>query len=133
MGKFTPNPAAEVSAGFEAVRPGEYRMRIKAAVDRASEGKTDYKLTLEHILTKAELTNVDGEPMKGNAGGVFVYLPYDSERQGMLKGAVLAMGLSWDQGFDETEFIGREIPVVLKLDTYNGVVSNKVARFVTPK
>lgn len=138
MAKFNANPAAEASAGFEAVRPGEYIMRFKTVEDRASIGKTDYKCTLEHTTPKEELVNDKGEALKGNPGGVFVYLAYDSERQGMLKAACLAMGLPW-QDYDitlpeaEGGWIGREIKVALKLDTYEGTVSNKVARFVVPK
>lgn len=133
MGTFKANPNAEVSAGFEAVRPGTYRMRIKSVEDRVSIGKTDYKVSLEHVASKDELVNKDGEALKGLPQNVFTYLPYDAERQGMLKAATLACGIAWGDYDPTVDLIGKECDVVLKIEPYNGVDGNKVARFVVPK
>jgi len=133
MGMFSANPQAEVSAGFEAVKPGTYHMRYKTVVDRADKGKTDYECLLEHTLPKEELVSVEGMPLRGLSQNVYSYLSYASDKQGMLKAATLAAGLPWADYDPAIDLVGKEIDVVLKVEVYQGENKNKVARFVVPK
>lgn len=132
MGAFNANPQAEVSAGFEAVKAGTYRMRVKECKDRSSEGKQDYEVKLEHTLPKEELVGVEGSPLKGMPSTVYDYLMTAPDKQWKLRSITEAAGLPWQDYDPVTELIGRELDVVVKVEPYNGENRNKVARYVVP-
>lgn len=130
MSLIKANPAAEVSVGFETIRPGTYRMRIKA-VENRNPAKNDLKLTLEYVDTSA-LIGLTGEPLKGNAGNLFDYIMLADDKQWKLRQVVEACGMTW-QDLDEQDLVGKECDVTVKLETYEGEQRNKVARYVVVK
>lgn len=132
------NPAAEVKTSFPVFQPGTYRMRIKDVKDRADVGKTDYKIQFEYV-DSSQLVLEDGTPYNGSlegAGNLFSYFPYDSERQGMLRGLVQAAGLQWaDQDFTQT-LLGCEVDAKVGLKKTTPEYpdkANEVKRFLQPK
>lgn len=126
------NKDAEVKAGFETVKAGTYRMRIKEVTDRNPE-KNDLRIVLEHTAPASELCGLSGEPLKGQAGSLFDYIMLDNDKQWKLRMLTEACGLPWGD-FDPVEdLVGRELDVVVKTELYEGEQRNKVARYVQPK
>lgn len=133
------NPEAEVSVGFSTVKAGTYRMRIKEVEDRNPD-KNDLKVTLEWILPASELLGVDNAPLKGNSGNLFDYVSLDGSldekgksKQWKLRTLTEAVGLSWSDYDPVVDLPGKELDVIVKLDTYEGEQKNKVSRYVIPK
>ena len=126
------NPAAEVSTGFEAVKTGNYRMRIKQVTDRNPE-KNDLEVVLEHTLTAAELAGTAGLPLKGQPSGVYDYIMLAEDKQWKLRAITEAAGLPWGDYDPVIDLPGREVDVVLKTEPYEGELRNKVGRYVVPK
>jgi hypothetical protein len=132
MALINVNPAAEVKTGFEAVKPGTYRMRIKEVIDRNPE-KNDLKVVLEFTSPVAELYGVDNQPLKGSAGSLFDYIMLDMEKQWKLRQFTEAVGLPWAAYDPIAELPGRELDVVVKTEVYEGETRNKVSRYVIAK
>lgn len=133
MGIFKANPEAEVSVGFEVVRAGTYRMRIKTVEDRNSLGKNDLKICLEHTEPKESLVNSKGEALKGQAGGIFDYIMLAPDKQWKLRTLTEAVGMAWSDYDPLVELPGKEVEVVVKVEPYEGLDTNKVARYVIKK
>jgi hypothetical protein len=140
MALFTPNPSAEANAAFDVVRPGVYRMRVKEIRDTkddgslfiSEKGNKYYKSILEYVDPSA-LLKEDGTPVK-NAGNLFDILVYEpAEHQGRLRNFVEACGKAWGEVSDTDDLIGCEVDVKVKVDTYEGEKSNKVARYLPVK
>ena len=127
MALIKANPAAEVSVAFDVVKPGTYPCRIVEVTDRNPE-KNDLKVTLEYI-EPSTLVNVAGEPAK-NAGKLFDYVQLAEDKQWKLRTLTEACGLPWADFDPVVDLVGREVKVTIKLDTYEGTQSNKVARYV---
>ena len=132
MGRINVNPEAEVSTGFEAVKAGTYRMRIKEVIDRNPE-KNDLRIVLEHTTPAVELYGISGEPLKGQPSSVFDYIMLDPAKQWKLRALTEAVGLPWEDYDPIVELTGREVDVILKLEEYNGEQNNKVNRYIVPK
>lgn len=134
MALLNVNPEAEVSAGFEAVQPGPYRVRIKAdgVVDRntTESGKNDLEVTFEHVLTPAELVNTAGQPLKGQPGMLRDYIMLAADKQWKLRGLTEACGLPWEDYDPIADLPGREVDVIIKNEPYEGEMRNKIARYV---
>jgi hypothetical protein len=128
MGMIRVNPEAEVKAGFAPVKAGTYAMRIKEITDRNPE-KNDLKVVLEFVAPASELIGLDNEPLKGSAGSLFDYIMLDFDKQWKLRMITEAAGLPWGN-FDPMDLQGKELNVVVKLETYEGEQRNKVARYV---
>ncbi len=126
------NPAAEVSAGFEAVKATTYRMRIKEVTDRNPD-KNDLEVKLEHTTPASELVGVAGLPLKGQAGQVFDYIMLAEDKQWKLRAITEAAGLPWGDYDPVIDLPGREVDVALKVEMYEGEARNKVGRYVVPK
>lgn len=132
MGMLNVNPDAEVRTGFEPVKPGTYRMRIKEVTDRNPE-KNDLRLVLEHVTPSSELLGLNDEPLKGQAGSCFDYIMLDYDKQWKLRQVVEAAGLPWGNFDPAVDLVGLELDVVIKNEVYEGEQRNKVARYVVPK
>lgn len=126
------NPEAEISAGFEPVKPGTYRMRIKEVTDRNPE-KNDLRIVLEFVSPASELLGLSGEPLKGLPGSLYDYIMLDSDKQWKLRTLTEAAGLPWEDYDPTTELVGRELDVVIKTELYEGETRNKVSRYVVHK
>ena len=138
MGIFKTNPTAEVKTGFPVFQPGTYRVRVAEIKNRESEGKTDFKVTFEYA-DSSQLILKDGQPYNGSAEGagkIFSYFPHDFERQGQLKGLVLAAGLEWeDQDFEHT-LLGIEVDAKVGMKKTTPEFpdeANDIKRFVPQK
>ena len=127
------NPNAEVSTGFSPVKAGTYPMRIVDVVDRYSDGKNDLKVTLEHITQADQLLGVDNAELKGQPARVFDYVMLDPEKQWKLRSITESAGLPWEDYDPVVDLKGKEVEVILKLETYEGNQSNKVNRYVVPQ
>jgi len=132
MARLTVNPDAEVSTGFEAVKPGTYRMKIDSVKDRNPE-KNDLEVKLVHITPASELVNIAGEPLKGIPSSIFDYVQLVFEKQWKLRSLVEACGLPWGDLDPEVDLQGREVDVVIKLEEYQGEQRNKLGRYIVPK
>ena len=126
------NQAAEVSAGFEAVKAATYRMRVKQVTDRNPE-KNDLEVILEHTLTAGELVGTAGLPLKGQPGNVYDYIMLAPDKQWKLRGITEAAGLPWGDYDPCIDLPGREVEVILKSEPYEGELRNKVGRYIVPK
>jgi hypothetical protein len=125
------NPSVEVKSGFETVKPGTYRMRIKSVEDRNPE-KNDLKVTLE-FTDPSTLLGLDGQALKGQAGSLFDYVMLDNDKQWKLRMITEAAGLPWANYDPVVELPGRELDVAVKTEAYEGEQRNKVGRYVVPK
>ena len=123
------NPDAEVSVGFEAVKPGTYPVRITEIKDRNPE-KNDLEVTLEHTTPKESLLGLTDDVLKGQASRLKDYIMLAPEKHWKLRAITEAAGLPWQDYDPETELLGREINVVIKLEEYMGEQRNKVARYI---
>jgi len=126
------NVNAEVSAGFEAVKTGNYRMRVKQVTDRNPE-KNDLEVVLEHTLTPTELAGTAGQPLKGQPSGVYDYITLADDKQWKLRAITEAAGLPWGDYDPVIDLPGREVEVTLKTKPYEGELRNKVGRYIVPK
>jgi len=125
------NPEAEVSQSFEAVKPGPYRMRIRAVKNRNPE-KNDLEIELEHTIPVTELCGVGGDAIKGQPQRVFDYIMLAADKQWKLRALVESTGLPWGD-VDDSEFQGKEVDVTLKIEEYNGEQRNKAGRYIVKK
>jgi hypothetical protein len=131
MAIFNVNPSAEVKTGFTPVKPATYELRIKEVEDRNPE-KNDLKVTFEYVAPQSELLGVDNQPLKGNAGSLFDYIMLDNDKQWKLRQLTEACGLPWiDQDF-LVELPGRTCFAIVKTESYEGELRNKIARYVIP-
>ena len=132
MALIKANPEAEISTGFEEVRPGTYRMRIDTVEDRNPQ-KNDLKIRLVHTTPATELCGLTGEPLKGQPSSLFDYIMLASDKQWKLRTLTEAAGLPWTDYDPIADLPGKEVDVVIKLEPYEGEQRNKVARYVVPK
>lgn len=130
MGILRVNPDAEISVGFETIRPGTYRMRIVEVVDRNPE-KNDLKITLEHV-NPGDCINLEGQPAKA-VGKLFDYVQLAADKQWKLRTLTEACGLPWSDFDPVADLPQREVDVQVKLEPYEGEQRNKVARYVVKK
>jgi len=131
MALLNVNPNAEVKAGFETVKAGTYRVRIKEVEDRNPE-KNGLQVTMEYS-DPTTLLGLTGEPLKGQAGSLFDYIMLAQDKQWKLRMITEACGLPWTNFDPVVDFPGRELDVVVKLEEYEGEQRNKVARYVIEK
>lgn len=132
MALINVNPEAEVKAGFAPVKPGTYVMRIKEVLDRNPE-KNDLKLILEFVQPVSELSGIDGQPLKGLAGGVFDYIMLAADKQWKFRQLTEACGMTWGDYDPVMELPQKELSVVLKTEEYpvgSGTFTNKVVRYL---
>jgi hypothetical protein len=132
MGMLKVNQAAEVKAGFETVKAGTYRLRIKEVTDRNPE-KNDLRMVFEFTQPSAELLGLSGEPLKGQAGSLFDYVMLDNDKQWKLRMLTEACGLPWGDFDPVVDLPGREVEAVVKTELYEGEQRNKIARYVVRK
>lgn len=129
MALLNVNPAAEVSQ-FEFVKAGTYPMRITKVVDR-NPGKNDLEVTLEHTTPPSELYNIQGNPLKGKPSSLKDYVMLAFDKQWKLRMLVESAGMEWGDLDPVVDLLGKEVQVVVKIDTYEGEQKNKVGRYVT--
>jgi len=132
MALLNVNPAAEVSASFESVKAGVYRVRVKEVVDRNPE-KNDLKVSFEHLTPTSELVNPAGEALKGIPGALIDYVMLADDKQWKLRSLTEACGLAWQNYDPIVELPGCELDVTVKIEMYEGEPRNKVGRYVVPK
>lgn len=136
MGVVRVNPTAEAGTEFPVMKPGTYRMRIKAVEDRnnSETPKNDLKVTLEYV-DGSQLIQLNGTPFNGKleaAGSLFDYIGLADDKQWKLRQIAEAAGLGWtDQDFAET-LLGCELDVKVKIEEYQGEQKNKVGRYMKP-
>lgn len=126
------NPAAEVSTSFEAVQAATYPVRITEVKNRNPE-KNDLEVTLEHVTPKESLLGLTGEVLKGQPSRLRDYVMLAPEKHWKLRALTEAARLPWQDYDPETELVGLEVDVVVKLEEYNGEQRNKVSRYIVPK
>ena len=121
----------EAVGGFVPVRAGIYPMRIEAVEDRRQTpaAKDDLKVALKHLTPALDLVGVDGEVIKGTPGTVWVYLTLTKGKA--FRTAELLKVLGMTGTFDPEDLLGKGVNVKLKLNEYNGEISNKVDCFVS--
>lgn len=125
------NSEAEASVGFETIKPGTYRVRVKEVTDRNPE-KNDLRVVLE-LVDMSNLLNPAGEALKGRPGSLFDYIMLDADKQWKLRSITEAAGLPWNDYDPVVDLPGRELDVVVKVEEYNGELKNKVGRYVANK
>jgi hypothetical protein len=125
MAKIDVNLDTTVSS-FVAVAAGKYPMKITKVTDRRP-GKTDLEIQLQHVTPAYELNGVDGETVKGQPSGVYLYTSLAPDKQSRLRELVEAAGLVWGD-LDTDDLQGKEVLATLKLEEYQGEQKNKVAR-----
>ena len=132
MGKFKINPAAEVKQ-FSPVKAGTYRMKIADSKEKTSEAGNQYiEWRLTFVDSNDRLVGLDGQPLSGNAGSVFLRTMLNPDQQWKLRALVEAALGEW-RDFDSTELYGREIDAVVGEDAYQGEVRNVITKVVLKK
>lgn len=132
--RVTVNPSAEPSGDFGYVAPGDYMLRVvKVELQRKSGGEHPYlKWTLE--LADPSIQCVNNEPGKApkKPGQIFENTTLKPDAQFRLRDLSDALGLTWGD-FDTDNVVGMTLKAKLTTDTYNDVISNKVAKFHSAK
>jgi hypothetical protein len=129
MAMLNVNPEAEVKTGFAAVKPGTYELRIKEVTDRNPE-KNDLKVVLEFCAPTSELSGIDNQPLKGNAGSLFDYVMLENDKQWKLRQLAEACGMPWEAFDPVVEFPGKTMFAIVKTELYEGEMKNKISRYV---
>jgi hypothetical protein len=126
MARIEVNLDTQVS-NFVAVAKGTYPMTITAVKDRRADGKQDLEIRLEHVTPAVELTGLDGQPLKGQPSGLFMYLQLATDKQWKLRQVVEAAGLTWG-ALDTDDLLQKTVNVVVDIEEYNGEMKNRATR-----
>ena len=123
----------EAQQEFATIKPGIYRTRV-AEIEELTDDQGRNIIKIQHEYVNPESIEVIGT---GKPGRLFntIYL-HKKEALGFLRAFVEAHGISWDyfrQSRDVSQFVGLEAETNVKLDTYEGVTRNKVARYIVAK
>lgn len=138
MARITVNPQADADAGFEVAAPGVYPMRIEGSANFPAVAEFDSKKTPGNRGLKIRLVFADPTAIQTtegkqarNLGSVIdqSVLIAPSDKQGKLRSLVEAVGLAWAD-FDTDDLAGKEVKAKVGIDEYNGVVRNKIERYI---
>jgi hypothetical protein len=137
--EIVPNPAAEVDAGFDLAKPGNYKLRIEGSANFQAVSEFTSKSGNQCIkirLVFADPTGVytlKNEPAK-NLGSIIdaslVISPAD--KQGKLRSLVESAGLVWANFTNTDMLVGCEVNATVAIEDYNGAQKNVVKRYLKP-
>ena len=129
--KVDPNTDA---GGFGYADAGQHRLRVKSVelVEQAQPKFPYLKWAFEFANpnTPSADKNKDGSNKK--LGNVFenTTLKSGDNSQFRLRQLCDAVGMEWGDDVETDDFVAREFEAVLKIDMYNDIPSNKIAKFI---
>jgi len=140
MARITVNPNADADAGFDVAQPGVYRLRIEGSANFPAVTEFDSKKTpgnrglkIRYVFADPTIvTTTEGKTAK-NLGSIIDQscLIYPADKQGKLRSLVESANLTWAD-FDTDDLDGKEVQAKVGVEEYNGVIRNKIERYLKP-